>query len=77
MSLNMVRVNLFVKNRMSEDDMLKFRSMMLYLIKNKFLKEDVIDSLNKVIELEDIMDDPGSEALKIITEAFNENKETK
>lgn len=77
MSLNMIRVNLFVKSKMSESDTLKFRSMMLYLIKNKLLREDIKDDLNKVIELEDIMDDPGSEAMRIITNAFNESKETK
>lgn len=73
MSLNMVRINLFVKSKMSDEEALEFRSKIYYLIKNRYLKDDVIAELNKVIELEDIMDNPGSEALSIISKAHSEN----
>ena len=74
MSLNMVRINAFIKSHMSKDDILIFRSKMLHLVKNKLLNEDIVNDLNKVIGLEDVMDDPGSEALRIITKAYNDNK---
>lgn len=74
MSLNMVRVNAFVTSRFDFDDKVKIRSMLLHLIKNRSLTDDVINDLNKIIELEDIMDDPVSEAMKLITKAYNDNK---
>ena len=74
MSLNMVRVNVFITSRFDFDNKVKFRSMMLHLVKNKSLTDDVINDLNKIIELEDIMDDPVSEAMKLITKAYNDNK---
>lgn len=71
--LNVSRINIFINNNYSDEDKVKVRGMFFHLVARR-LQDLFIEDLNKVMSLEDIMDDPGTEAFNILKKVYDDNK---
>jgi hypothetical protein len=71
--LDVPRINVFINDNFTNEDRVVIRGMFFHLITRR-LQGLFIEDLNKVIMLEDVMDDPGTEAFKIIKKVYDDNK---